>query len=194
MNDVEFVDLTYDEDAEYSLSDESLEASLVGVYQKVFNRSPYEENFDYELAEDIIQGIQERDTEGLLAISDDRPVGFAWGEVLEPGDREDFPEEVPGSFFEGDSYYFAELGVLPDYRDQGLGKELKQREMEKVKDREDIDKGLMRTSVEENEKKLGLDDDLGFEALEPDGEIVTEEVDSVGTEGSDLRGYFWRPL
>ncbi|WP_414837307.1 GNAT family N-acetyltransferase [Candidatus Nanosalina sp. VS9-1] len=193
MDSLEFTDLSY-EPGEYSLSDEKMESAVIGMYQRVFNNSPYGENFDYELAEDIVQGIRGKDTEGLLAVQDGMPVGFAWGEVLEPGDREIFPDEIPGEFFDGSSYYFAELGVLPDYRDQGLGKELKRRELEKVKNREDIDKGLMRTSVEENDKKLGLDSDLGFEALEPDGEPVTEEVESVGVEGSDLRGYFWRPV
>ena len=189
----EFVELSYD-DGEYSLSDDRMEASVIGMYQKVFNNSPYEENFDYELAEEILRSVQDRDTEGLLALDKGMPVGFAWGEVLKPEDREDFPGEVPEEFFSGDSYYFAELGVLPDYRDQGIGKELKKRELDRVKEREDLSKGLMRTSVEENEKKLGLDSDLGFRTLEPDGEPVTEEVESVGADGTDTRGYFWRPL
>jgi GNAT superfamily N-acetyltransferase len=190
----EFAPLTYDEDAQYSLSDDRFEASVIGAFQKTFNDSPYEENFDYEMTEDIFRGIQEKDTEGLLALEDGVPVGFAWGEVLEPGDSQEFPQEVPDEFFDGTSYYFAELGVLPDYRDQGIGKELKQKELEKVKDRQDLDKGLMRTSIEGNEKKRGLDEDLGFQRLEPDGELVTEEVDTYGVEGSDLRGYFWRPI
>lgn len=191
---VEFAPLTYDEDAEYSLSDDRFEAAAVGNFQKAFNKSPYEENFDYEMTEDIFRGIQDRDTVGLLALEEGVPVGFAWGEVLEPEDEEDFPDEVPGEFFSGDSYYFAELGVLPEYRDQGIGKELKRRELETVGRREDLNRGLMRTSIEGNEKKRGLDRDLGFEPLKPGGELVTEEVDSYGVDGSDLRAYFWRPI
>lgn len=191
---VEFAEMTYDEDAEYSLSDDRFEAALIGGFQKAFNDSPYEENFDYEMTEEIFRGIRDRDTEGVLAVEDGVPVGFAWGEVLEPGDRERFPDQVPEEFFSGSGYYFAELGVLPDYRDQGIGKELKSRELDRVKQREDLERGLMRTSIEGNEKKLGLDSDLGFEPLETDGELVTEEVDSYGVDGSDLRGYFWRNI
>ncbi len=193
MSEVEFFDLTYDE-SEYSLSDEAFETALIGTYQRVFNQSPYRENFDYQLAEEIIQGIETSDTEGVVAVDYGIPVGFAWGEVLQPKDQGDFPDEVPEIFFDGEAYYFAELGVLPSYRDQGIGKELKKRELQEVMQREDLDKGLMRTSIEENEKKLGLDNDLGFRPLERDGEIVTEEVDTVGRDDSDLRGYFWRRL
>lgn len=192
MNDVEFAELSYDGD--YSLEDEAFETAVIGTYQRVFNDSPYEEDFNYELAEEIIQSIEGTDTEGFIAVDDGMPVAFGWGEVLEASDREDFPDEVPEQFFNGKSFYFAELGVLPSYRDQGIGKEIKRRELEEMKNREDLDRGMMRTSIEDNEKKLGLDEDLGFEALEPDGEIVSERVDSVGTEGSDLRGYFWRPV
>ena len=192
MNDLEFAELSYDGD--YSLEDEAFETAVIGTYQRVFNDSPYEEDFNYELAEEIIQSIEGTDTEGFVAVDDGMPVAFGWGEVLEASDRGEFPEKVPEEFFDGKSFYFAELGVLPSYRDQGIGKEIKRRELEEVKSREDLDRGMMRTSIEDNEKKLGLDEDLGFEALEPDGEIVSERVDSVGTEGSDLRGYFWRPV
>lgn len=193
MDNIEFTEMAYDP-GEYSLSDEAFETAAIGVYQRVFNNSPYQEDFNYELAEEIVKSIEDRDTEGFIALDDGMPVAFGWGEVLEASDREEFPSEVPGEFFEGNSFYFAELGVLPAYRDQGIGKEIKRRELEKVRERNDLEKGLMRTSVEENEKKLGLDNDLGFDALEPEGEIVTEEVETVGREDSDLRGYFWRPL
>lgn len=193
MDELEFTEMSY-QDGKYSLNDEAFETAVIGMYQRVFNDSPYQENFDYELAEEIVQGIADRDTEGFLAVDDGLPVAFGWGEVLEASDRSEFPERVPEEFFDGDSFYFAELGVLPDYRDQGIGKEIKRRELETVKSREDLDRGLMRTSIEENEKKLGLDDDLGFKALEPSGEQVTEEVDTVGRDDSDLRGFFWRPL
>ncbi|EGQ42925.1 MAG: hypothetical protein J07AB43_09140, partial [Candidatus Nanosalina sp. J07AB43] len=47
------------------------------------------------------------------------------------------------------------------------------------------------TGEDGNERKLELDVDLGFEPVEVDGMPVIEDVNLVGTEGSDERIYMF---
>lgn len=222
-SEVEYVDFGFESDGtEYPLEDDGKRASLIGAFEMAFSDSPYGENFDYDLMDGFLEGTSEKDYEGRLAISEGTVVGFAWGYRVEPeeapdvAEEPDFPEGLQGTetdFFDGETYYFEELGVLPDYRDQGIGKELKRQELEQVKQRDDISRGLMRTQyngetleglevpeefrdsrAEENEKKLGLDVDLGFEPVETEGGPAIQEVELVGTEGSDKRIYMDREV
>lgn len=221
--DVKYFDFGFEpNETDYPLEQDEKRASLIGAFEMAFSDSPYGENFDYDLMDGFLEGTSEKDYEGRLAVSDGAVVGFAWGYRVETGqspgvnDESDFPEELLDSktdFFDGETYYFEELGVLPDYRDQGIGKELKRQELEKVKQRDDISRGLMRTQYngeqleglelpeefrdEEgvgNEKKLGLDVDLGFEPVEAEGKPVIQEVELVGTEGADQRIYMSREV
>jgi len=197
-NDVKLVDLSFNPESLYSLSDEKYLSALIGSYSCTFNNSVYNDNFDYETAEQIITGLEDRDFEGLMAIENNVPVGFAFGYVLESQDRENFPEELSRceeNFFENSAFYFAELGVLEEYRNQGIGKGLKSAELDRIKDRDDVEKGLMRTSnTSENKKKLQIDHDLGFEEVLVDGEVLTETVEAIGENLEDERMYLWREV
>jgi len=79
VDNIEFTEMSYDP-GEYSLSDEAFETAAIGVYQRVFKNSPYQEDFNYELAEEIVKrivkSIEDRDTEGFIALDDGMPVAF----------------------------------------------------------------------------------------------------------------------
>lgn len=209
---IEYVEFGFDQyETPYPLDQDENRASLIGAFEMAFSDSPYGENFDYDTMESFMEGTEEKDYEGRLALSDGKVIGFAWGYRVESDMTQEFPEELQDTetdFFDGETYYFEELGVLPDYRDRGIGKKLKRQEVEQVRQRDDISRGLMRTQYngeelegldvpEEfredqgtgNERKLGLDVDLGFEPVEFNGKPVIEEVKLVGTEGSDQRIY-----
>jgi len=215
-NKVEYVDFGFeDNETSYPLSRDEYRASLIGTFQMAFNESPYGENFDFETMQSFLDETEEKDYLGRIALVDNNVVGFAWGYKIESGMSSDFPDEIFGPKTElskGDSYCFEELGVLPDYRGQGIGKELKKKELQQVKQREDISHGFMRTQYNGerleglelpdgyetgengNERKLGLDVDLGFEPVEVQGGPVIEEVNLEGTKGSDERIYMSREV
>lgn len=213
---VEYVDFGFEgSETDYPLNRDEYRASLIGAFQMAFNESPYSENFDFETMQSFLDETEEKDYLGRIALVDNNVVGFAWGYRIESGMSSDFPDEIFGpetELSEGDSYYFEELGVLPDYRGQGIGKELKRQELQQVKQREDVSEGFMRTQYNGerleglelpdgyetgengNERKLGLDVDLGFEPVEVQGGPVIEEVNLEGTEGSDERIYMSREV
>lgn len=215
--DLEYANFGFEPDkTDYPLENDAKRASLIGSFQMTFNDSPYGENFDYGLMDGFLDDTSDRDYEGRVALIDGRVVGFAWGHRVESDMDSEFPEELQDAetdFFDGEAFYFEELGVVPDFRGEGIGKELKRQELEQVKQRDDISQGLMRTQYngeeleglelpEEvsnesgtgNETKLGLDVDLGFEPVEVDGGPVIEEVDLVGVDGTDQRIYMSREV
>lgn len=208
IENIDYVNLGFDpEETSYPISRDENLASLIGAFQMTFNDSVYQENWDYEFTRDIITGLQDKDYEGVLALNEGTVVGFAWGYVPEPEEMRidsDFPDElqeVDVPFLDGETYWFNELGIVEDWRDQGLGKSLKAQELEKVAERSDISRGLERTNFEdENKKKLGLDNDLGFEPVEYQGEPLVKEIEQVGVEDeegnpmTDPRVYMWRGL
>ncbi|PSG99186.1 MAG: hypothetical protein BRC29_03605 [Nanohaloarchaea archaeon SW_7_43_1] len=208
IENIEYADLGFDsKETTYPLSKDENLASLIGAFQMTFNDSVYQENWDYEFTKDIIAGLQDEDYEGILALNEGTVVGFAWGYVPESEEMRtdnDFPDElqeVDTSFLDGETYWFNELGVVEDWRNQGLGKRLKEKELDRIAERQDISRGLERTNFEdENEKKLGLDSDLGFEPVNYEGEPLVKEIEQIGVEDeegnpmTDPRVYMWREL
>lgn len=204
-DDYEFKALSTDQaEAEdgFSLDDSAQRASLIGLYQESFFNSTYEEDFRFSQVQGKLDNLQQLDFEGAVAVKGDGiPIGFAWGFRLEEwmlddqdfletyefdldpvkGDREEFED-----YFDGKTFYCAELGVSSDYRGQGLGTQLKSEELSLVEDNEGYDRAFMRTNVD-NPKKQKIDKPLGFE--ETSFEIEIEMTRADGTLEKDRRVY-----
>lgn len=204
---VDLIEFGYDSsETVYPLEESSTErASLIGSFQTVFTdeNSPYDENWDFETTDDFLKWTSEQDYEGLLAVDEGRVVGFTWGYRVEPEEidvGEKYPdglEEVEPDIYDGETFMVDEVGVLPDYRGQGLGTKLESCLMEKLDQREDISRVMQRTQWSgENTGKLKLDGKMGFEAfLQGDeNDPVTQDVPFVGNEGSDERIYLFQKL
>jgi len=212
MTEPEYVSFGFGDETSYPLDESRNRDELISTFQEVFRHSPYEEDWSYEDVDSFLGSMQETDYEGFLALDGDDVIGFAWGRILEPGDAEKFPDELQEAdtdYFDGSTFYFEELGVAPGHRGQRIGKKLKRKELERVKERKDVSRGLMRTQyngeelieVEEdveaygdNTRKLGLDSDLGFSPVKVDDAPVIEPVDLVGRAESDERIYMERDL
>ncbi len=204
---VDIVEFGYDStETDYPLEENSTErASLIGSFQTVFtdDNSPYDENWDFQKVDDFLEWTSEQDYEGALAIDDGRVVGFTWGYKVEPDEvdvNEKYPagvEEVQENIYDGETFIIDEVGVLPEYRNQGLGTTLESCLMENLDEREDISRVMQRTQWSgENTGKLRLDGSMGFQAFlqGTENDPVTQEVEFVGNEGSDERIYLFQEL
>lgn len=176
---VEYVDFGFDEnETSKPLNSESNRLSLIESYQDVFLNSLYEEDFSYEEVDNLLKEYEEElNYEGVLAVEEGNIIGFAFGfQLTSEMNNEDWRAEhdftatnsevdALGQFFQGDTYYFAELGVIEDERGRGIGKDLKREELERVENNSEYEKALMRTN-QNNERKIeGVDQPLGFEKL-----------------------------
>ena len=177
---------------------------MIGTFQTVFTdeNSPYDENWSYEAVNGFLDWTSDQDYEGLLAVDDGRVVGFAWGYRIDediPVD-EKFPEELDETdedVYDGSTFMMDEVGVIPEYRGQGLGTALESGLLEKLEGREDVSQVMQRTQWSgENKDKLWLDGKMGFQAflLGEENNPVTQEVDYVGKDGSDERLYLFQEL
>lgn len=96
-------------------------AGFIGAYQTVFARAPYHERFSPAEAE----GVWHRLTRvsgnvTVLAVTPtDKVVGFGIGIPMRH--QRDVTRRLAGLLDPKHTFYFAELGVLPEYRSQGLG-------------------------------------------------------------------------
>lgn len=137
-------------------------ASFAGSYQAIWQEPPYNERFYPEEAEGVLRAAL--DIPGnitLLAVRESGVVvGFAIGYPLLA--KADVSREVRGLLPVSDVFYFAELGVLEQYRAGGLGRQLVQLRLELI-DRSRFRHVLLRTSAVRNAsyemyRKLGFDD------------------------------------
>lgn len=199
-NEVEYINFGFDsEDTSYPLSRQANASSLIGAFQTVFDHSVYGENWDYETTSNFLESTQQKDYEGRVAVDDGRVVGFVWGHRIEPEMTEKLPDELQNvdlDIFDGESYILDELGVLPEYRGQGIGSDLEELYIEDVAQKEDSSRIIQRTQLTpENGAKLHLDGANDFTAiLDDEYDPVVEDVDLVGVEGRDERIYLWREI
>jgi GNAT superfamily N-acetyltransferase len=206
---VELVDFGYDRtETRYPLEENSAErASLIGSFQTVFTdqNSPYDENWGFETTNDFLESTSELDYEGILAVEEGRVAGFAWGYRVDKDSadvEEKYPEvidDVVPEIYDGETFMIDEVGVMPDYRDQGLGTALESCLLSKLSEKEDISRSMQRTQWSgQNMPKLELDKNMGFDVLTfQDGRAdkpVLQEVEFVGKEGSDERAYLFQEL
>ena len=99
-------------------------AGFIGAYQTVFARAPYFERFTPAEAEGVwtrLTDIPENIT-FIAATRTGKVVGFSSAIPLRYQQR--VARELAGLVNVDKTFYFAELGVLPEYRGHGLGKAL----------------------------------------------------------------------
>lgn len=199
-SDLDYFNFGFDHhETGYPLDNDVNRASLIGSFQMVFDNSVYGENWDYETTANFLESTSQKDYEGVLAASEGGLVGFVWGHRLEPDMAEDYPAELQEAevdVFDGESYILDELGVLPEYRGQGIGQYLEEQYIEDVTEKKDASRIVQRTqNSSDNVVKLSLDDKTGFEPiLDQTDEPIIEEVPLVGLEESDKRIYLWREV
>lgn len=99
-------------------------AAFIGAYQTVFSRAPYFERFTPAEAEGIwrrLTTLPENIT-FVAATTSGKVVGFAAAIPLRF--QRQVSRELAGLVNPDSTFYFAELGVLPEYRGRGVGKAL----------------------------------------------------------------------
>lgn len=158
-------------------------ASFAGAYQAIFAEPPYQERFFPSEAQAILRAAIE--TPGNITVLAVRGltqvVGFGLG--LPAAHRGDVKRELRGLLGINQTYYLAELGVLPAWRGAGLGKALVRHRLRLV-DRRVYTNVLLRTSAARTasyEMYVGL----GFEDMGVYMEVPSRRVD--GTVKTDRR-------
>jgi GNAT superfamily N-acetyltransferase len=177
------------EESKIDLSLEENRESFINAYQEAFKNSVYNENFSKEEVNGILDWYQENaDYEGILIVDDSEIVGFSFGFRLEPEfDNEKWRrkkgfENVPESYFDGETFYYAELGLEEEYREEGIGKESASAVFDEVESMESMSRLLVRTNednpvrslYEENDFRLLEDLTTEIEQRRDNGEIETD--------------------
>jgi ribosomal protein S18 acetylase RimI-like enzyme len=150
-------------------------AAFVGAYQTIFREPPYSERIFPAEAEGVLRRILQ--TPGhitLLAVSgNSRVVGFGAGVPLAA--RQDVYRDMHGLLPVQHTFYLAELGVLPEYRGEGLGAELVQTRLDLI-DRQVYTHVLLRTSVRLH-RAQDMYLSLGFEDIGVYQEVAARRMD-----------------
>ncbi|CAA6802642.1 MAG: Unknown protein [uncultured Sulfurovum sp.] len=136
----------------------------IKIYQNIFAQSPYFEIFTDEEVEEVYQLTLLNATISLLAIENNQIIGFALGIKLSIHHDEKF-KILANQYFDLDKVlYNAELGVLPEYRNMGIGNKLIQKRLSFAKD---IGYKIvcMRTK-KEGSMSISLYQKLGFKILD----------------------------
>ena len=148
--------------------------SFALAFQSVFTSPPYHEQFLLPEATAVAEfhfDTKQRWT--LLALLDDTVVGFGLACSLR-----NYPEisrHIHGLLPPRYTHYFAELGVLTEHRQQGLGKQITQHYLKWV-DQQPFNNVLMRisdTPTLANQMFV----DLGFEDMGVSTEITSRKTD-----------------
>jgi len=152
---------------------EQYKSDYIKIYKEIFSQSPYFEVFTNEEVEEVYQLSLLVSTISLLAIKDNKIIGFALGIQLSIHNDENF-KILTKKYFDLDKVlYNAELGVLPEYRNIGIGSLLVTKRISFAKD-----KGYkiicMRTKKEDS-MSISLYQKLGFKILEGVEELITTQ-------------------
>ena len=148
--------------------------SFAKAFQSVFTSPPYHEQFLLSEALAIMEfHLDTRQRWTMLAFLDDEVVGFGLGCALR-----NYPEisrHIHGLLPPKYTHYFAELGVVPEHRQQGLGKQITQRYLDWV-DEQPYNHVLMRISDTPSlANQMFID--MGFEDIGVSMEIASRRVD-----------------
>ena len=153
--------------------------SFAKAFQSVFTSPPYHEHFLLSEATALMEfHLETKRRWTLLALLDDEVVGFGMACSLR-----NYPEicrHIHGLLPPKYTHYFAELGVIPEQRQQGLGKKITELYLTWV-DQQPVNNVLMRisdTPTLANQMFI----DMGFENMG-----VSMEITSRRTDGSDQK-------
>ena len=124
-------------------------AACAGAYQAIWSEPPYDERYFPDEAEGVLlRAVRLPDHVTLLAVRDSGIVaGFGIAYPVQA--KSDVAREIRGLLPVEDTFYFAELGVLDDYRARGLGQELVQLRLA-LMDKSRFHHVLLRTSALRN--------------------------------------------
>lgn len=124
-------------------------AAFVGAYQAIWSEPPYNERFFPEEAEGVLRrAVRIPDNITLLAVRETGVVvGFAVAYPVK--DRPDVVRDIRGLLPIEHTMYFAELGVLEEVRQHGLGHQLVDLRLSLI-DRSRFNNVLLRTSAVRN--------------------------------------------
>jgi len=148
--------------------------SFAKTFQAVFTSPPYQEQFLLSEALALMEfHLDTKQRWTMLALLDEEVVGFGLGCA-----SRNYPEisrHIHGLLPPKYTHYFAELGVLPEHRQQGLGKQITQRYLDWV-DQQPYNHVLMRVSDTPNlANQMFID--MGFEDMGVSMEIASRRLD-----------------
>lgn len=209
MSNVEYVDFGFSEEETSRPLQDEYRDSLIETFREVFTieNSPYDEDWSYEQVDDFLDKTQNKDYIGTIAVDTqtEEVVGFTWGYRVDPqqiNTDEKFPgelEDIGTELYDGETFMIDEVGVDPEYRRRGIGRNLEQSLLQKLRQDNQISRAMQRTQWSgENIPKLQLDYELGFDPFTySDGvaeKPVLQEVPFVGNPGGDERVYLGKGL
>jgi len=164
--------------------------SFVGAYQTIFAEAPYYERFFPNEAEAVLRRcLQTPGHISLLVVRGaTQVVGFAMGVPL--ASRQDVYRDMGGLLPVAHTFYLAELGVLPEFRNRGLGAMLVQKRLEMI-DKKVFSHVVLRTSTSQEEGPK-LYERAGFEDIGVYQEVSARRID--GSVRTDRRLFFSKVL
>lgn len=146
-----------------------------GVYQTVFQRKPYFERYSPPEAAgvwDRLTGTPDNIT--LVAVTPmDRMVGFGLGIPLR--NQRDVAQELTGLVGIQETFYFAELGVLPEYRGRGIGHALVRGRLERLAGSA-FSNVVLRASAT-RDGHFQLYDEMGFSEMGVSQDVMAPRMD-----------------
>ena len=150
--------------------------AFVGAYQTIFEGEPYFERFHIDDAEAVYRKLTSVPGNiTLLAVKGESTiVGFGMGIPL--ANKPDVARNLTGLAPVPHAFYFAELGVMQDYRARGLGRTLVQERL-KLIDTERFSHVILRVAASRN-ASYDMYLSMGFEDMG-----VYMEVTSMRTDG-----------
>jgi ribosomal protein S18 acetylase RimI-like enzyme len=154
--------------------------AFIGAYQTVFSAAPYYEKFYPSEAEGIYRKLTRTpDNITLLAVDDSKVVGF--GVAIPLRFKPDVERELSGLVNADRAMYMAELGVLEEYRQKGLGNTLIRKRIQLIDPKRYTDV-VLRVSATRNVSyaqylKMGFEDMgvyMEVKSLRTDGRVTTD--------------------
>ena len=173
-------------------TDEALpyRASFAGVYQTVFSDPPYLERFyPAEAAAVLHQNLGVADHITLLAVKGQSSV-IGFGLAAPIASRPEISRQLRGLISIKHSFYLAELGVLENYRQKGIGMQLIRTRLQLI-DSSRFTHVVLRTSVAKD-PSYSMFHEIGFEDMGVYSEVSARRTD--GTVRTDRRLFLSRLL
>ena len=150
---------------------EQYKNDYIKLYKEIFSKAPYFEIFTDKEVEEVYKLSLLNLTISLLAIKDNKIIGFALGIQLSIHNDKKFKMLISEYFNLDKVLYNAELGVLPEYRGLGIGSKLVKKRILFAKNM-GYETVCMRTK-KEGSMSISLYQKLGFKILEGVEEIST---------------------
>lgn len=152
--------------------------SLCQTYQIVFATAPYNERFYPNEVQNLVYNhLKGKEQSTLLALKGERVVGFGLGAPVR--NYPDIARRIRGLLPVKQTYYLADLGVLPDFRRKGLAHQITARHIETMNaSRHNYAYIVLRSSYSEDPAHF-LFQKMGFEDMG-----VYMDIHSRKTDGS----------